>query len=169
MYGCLRGMRTPAVAARCLSRRVAAWRPMRVPRFAAQDRSGGCGRRQRDRSPGPLRVAAGRARPCRPCHAHTQHAVTVLLAEVGDTGTARFEDPQPEQAQHGELPSAPPRTAGESDRGSVTLAAPSADADSRRSEWSYRHVAPLLPRKCRAHGGTVARPARRAACQCVSK
>lgn len=31
MCGCMRGIRTPAVAARCLSLRVAAWRSIRVP------------------------------------------------------------------------------------------------------------------------------------------
>ena len=33
--------------------------------------------------------------------AHAQHPVAVLLAEVGDVGTGRFEDPQAEQAEHG--------------------------------------------------------------------
>jgi hypothetical protein len=32
MWGCIRGIRTLAVTARCLSRRVAAWRSVRPPR-----------------------------------------------------------------------------------------------------------------------------------------
>jgi hypothetical protein len=29
---------------------------------------------------------------------HSQHPVAIFLAEVSDIGTARFEDPQPEEA-----------------------------------------------------------------------
>ena len=33
---------------------------------------------------------------------HAQDAVAVLLAEVVDVGAGGFEDPQPEQAEHGD-------------------------------------------------------------------
>jgi hypothetical protein len=32
--------------------------------------------------------------------AHSQYPMAVLLAEIGDIGAGRLEDPQPEQAEH---------------------------------------------------------------------
>jgi hypothetical protein len=37
-----------------------------------------------------------------PLAAHLQDAVAVFLAQIADGGAAGFEDPQPEQAQHGD-------------------------------------------------------------------
>src|SRR5262245_35004629 len=97
MWGCILGMRTPAVAASCLSRRVAAWRSIRTPSVLRRigpsaavdgpvDRPGHR-RWQRDKHD----LAAFTT--------HLQHPVAVFLAQVGDAGPARFEDPQPEQPE----------------------------------------------------------------------
>jgi hypothetical protein len=101
MCGCILGIRIPALAARCLSRRVAACRSIRAPKGVAQDRTidaavdrtvHGPGNRGRERDEDDLAALA----------ADAKDAVAVFLAEVADVGAAGFEDPQPEQAEHGD-------------------------------------------------------------------
>jgi hypothetical protein len=85
-------MRTPALVARCLSRRVAAWRVHPRADHVAQDRPimtpvdssvdcSGYGWWQRDEH--DLAALA----------THPQDPVAVLLAQVGDTRAAGLEDP----------------------------------------------------------------------------
>jgi hypothetical protein len=97
MWGCIRGMRIPAVGGQVFepagggvavhpgAERVAQDRTDFAAVDGAVDRSGYRGW-QRDEH--DLAALA----------AHPQHAVAVLLTQVGDAGPARLEDPQPEQA-----------------------------------------------------------------------
>jgi hypothetical protein len=100
MCGCILGIRTPAVAARCLSRRVAAVHPraegvaqdrsVSAAVDGAVDRSGHRGWQRDEHDLATLTT-------------HPQHAVAVLLAQVCDAGPARLEDPQPEERDQGEV------------------------------------------------------------------
>jgi hypothetical protein len=56
---------------------------------------------------------------------HAQHPVTMFLAEVADVGSAGFEDPQPEQAEH-------------CDQGEVTGVGRGAGGDEHRFELQVR-------------------------------
>ena len=76
-------------------------RSIRVPRRVQQDRPGG------PVADGAVDGAADRGRQrdeddLVALAAHAQDAVAVLLAEVVDVGAGGLEDPQPEQAEHGD-------------------------------------------------------------------
>jgi len=133
MWGCIRGIRTPAAKARCRSRREAAWRSIRPPRELRRigpsvavvggtfDRPGYCWR-QRDQN--DLAAFAP----------HAQDAVAVLFAEVGDVRPARFEDPQSEQAEKGDE-SEVVRVVRQPGGGDQRLELQVAEAEGRRLGW----------------------------------
>ena len=95
MYGCGLVIRTPAIPARCRSRRVAAWRSIRAPRLLS--RIGPAGAAADGLVDGP---ADGRRQwkqdDLGAFAAHAQHPVAVFFAEVGDVGPGGFEDTQAE-------------------------------------------------------------------------
>lgn len=98
MCGCILGVRIPALAARCLSRRVAACRSILVPRVLR--RIGPSNRPSTARS--TALATAGARDDLAALAAYPEDTVVVLLAEVADVRTAGFEDPQPQQAEHGD-------------------------------------------------------------------
>src|SRR5437868_8251567 len=89
----------PAVSASPRGRRVAAWRSIRAPRRLS--RIGPLVRAPVARSIArPTAGGSGTKTTLLPLP-HTQHPVTVLLAEIGDVRAGGLEDPQAEQPEHG--------------------------------------------------------------------
>ena len=100
IWGWARPIRTPAVAARRRSRRVAAWRSIRTPRLLS--RIGPPPRPSVARSMArPTAGGSGTRTTLPPLPQIRSTRVAVFFAKITDVGAGGFEDPKAQQAEHG--------------------------------------------------------------------